>query len=270
MRHQLIAAASAVALATFAGAAMADPPAQPPGDDTAVAAQGVVGADYSHLWIGGGNANIYGGELSGILPVTGDFAGQVSGAYHRVEATGGGLNDWNVAGTLAWTSHQGRIGANVGYDGLSASGLGLSATNYGVYGEYYAGDQFTLGLRGGGATVSGGAFGFSAHRTGGYVGGEAIGYFMPDLAVRGTVGYFGIAGGHETTVGVHGEYLFSETFPISAWVGYDYANLGGGGSISGNTLSVGLKYYFGGSGSLERHQRTGVDDWGPQVVDITP
>ncbi len=274
MRYLHLGAASAAAasLVSFA-AANAQPAAVPAGSDNAVVAQGVAGADYSYTSLnqGLGNANIYGGEVGGIVPFSDQFSGQVAGGYHRIDSHSVGADDWNIAGTLSWNHQAGRVGVNVGYTSASVLGASTHVTNYGVYGEYYA-DQYTLGVRGGGATVSANAFGFSARdQTGGYVGGEAVGYFMPDFAARATVGYVGVNGGHQWTAGVHGEYLFSEATPISGWLGYDYASIGanGFGSVNGNTFSVGLKYYFGGSGSLEHHQRTGTDDWGPAPIDLT-
>lgn len=272
MRLSLLAAVSTVGLLA-AGAALADP-AAPASSDTSVVAQGVIGGDYSYTSFnqGGGHANIYGGELGGIIPFGSDFSGQVTGGYHRLDGSGFGVNDWNVAGTVSWNQPWGRLGANVGYTNAGASGANVNATNYGAYVEYYAGDRATLGLRGGGTTLSANAFGMgSGSETGGYVGGQLLGYLMPDLALRGTVGYVGVSGGHQTTAGVRGEWLISEATPISAWVGYDYADFGGGGGsdLVGNTVSVGLKYYFGGSGSLQHHQRTGEDDWGPAPLDLT-
>src|SRR6185312_4649950 len=249
----------------MAAASAAAQPAPPEGDN-AVVPQAVIGGDYSYVGLndGLGHANVYGVELGGITPLTSDFSGQVTGGYHRIDASGFGGNDWNVAGTVAWSRPWGRLGANVAYTNDSLDGLGGEITNYGVYGEYFA-DRFTLGARGGGATGSAHAFGFgTGSQTGGYGGAEAIGYVTPDLAVRGTVGYVGIDSGHQWTAGVHGEYLFSRDTPVSGWVGYDYADIGGDGfSVHGNTFSVGLKYYLGAGGSLQRHQRTGVDDWGP-------
>lgn len=269
MRFWAAASAAAVSMLAF-GVAQADSPASP-ADDTNVVAQGVGGIDYSYVGLnqGLGHANVYGGELGGIVPFSQDFSGQVTGGYHRVDSDGFGANDWNVAGTISWDPHWGRAGVNVGYTSANLLGANASVTNYGVYGEMY-GDQYTLGARGGGATISANAFGVGGgSETGGYGGGEAIGYLAPDFAVRGTVGYAGFADGDQWTAGVHGEYLFSRDVPVSGWVGYDYASLGlPGGHVQGNTVSVGLKYYFGGSGSLEHRQRTGEDDWGPAPLDL--
>ena len=168
----------------------------------------------------------------------------------------------------------GRVGLNVAYTSDSTHGVNASVINYGVFGEYYANDQFTLGLRGGGATLSGSTGGFggvfgSGSTTGGYVGGEVVGYATPDFSVLGHVEYIGVKQGSQTSAGARAEYLFSESLPISGWVGYDYATLSGGGaSVSSNTFRVGLRYYIGGGGSLVQHDRSGVDGWGPSALNL--
>jgi|HubBroStandDraft_1064217.scaffolds.fasta_scaffold123874_2 hypothetical protein len=268
-RSWLIGGVAAIGIA-FAGVAVADP--APTSNDNAVVAQAVVGGDYSYVGLnqGLGHANVYGGDIGGIVPFSDSFSGQVTGGYQRFDVNGGGANDWNVAGGLAWDRSQGRLGVNVGYSSIGVSNASGNVTNYGVFGTYYAGDQFTLGARAGGVTGTANAFGFTGSRTGGYAGGEAIAYATPDIAVRGTVGYVGISGGHQWTAGVHGEALLSEKTPISAWAGYDYASIGNNAfSINGNTFSIGLKYYLGGGGSLRTHQRTGEDDWAVAPLDLT-
>jgi hypothetical protein len=226
--------------------------------------QAIVSGGYSYAGLNQalGRANVYGGTVGGIVPFSDSFSGQVTGGYQRLEVTGGGANDWNVSGAVAWDRSQGRLGVNVGYSSLGVSNAASGAvTNYGVYGSYYAGDLFTLGARAGGVTA-GNVLGFSGAKTGGYAGGEAVAYATPNIAVRGTVGYVGISGGRQWTAGVHGEALLSERTPISAWAGYDYGSVSNNGfSINGNTFSVGLTYYLGGGGSLRTHQRTGEDDW---------
>jgi len=105
--------------------------------------------------------------------------------------------------------------------------------------------------------------------SGGYAGGEVVAYATPDFDLQGHVDYVGVNRGDQTTLGARAEYLISHSVPLSAWVGYDYATLRGGGlSENANTLSVGLRYYFGGGGTLVQRQRSGVDGWGPSPVDV--
>jgi hypothetical protein len=275
MRNHLLAAASAVVLSAIGfGAAMADPAPASPG--YAIVPQAVIGGNYSYIDLNhGGSANSFGGDAGGIVPFGGGFSGQIQGGYHAIDANHGGgtLNAYNIGGDAAWSSDMGRIGLNVAYAGDSTHGVNAGVTNYGVFGEYYFNDQFTAGLRGGGATLSGsgalGGLSGSGSTTGGYVGGEVVGYLMPDLDLQGHVQYVGFKQGNQTSAGVLGEWLFSESLPISGWVGYDYADLSGGGAhLTSNTVSVGVNFYIGGDGSLLQRRRSGVDGWGPSALNI--
>jgi hypothetical protein len=280
MYRYLTSAACAAALAAFAcGAAVADPAPAPAAASTsyAVVPQAVIGVDYSYLSLNhGGDANTFGGEAGGIVPFGGGFSGQVFGAYHSLDLSHGGgtVNSYNVGGAAAWSDDMGRIGLNVAYTGDNTHGANLDVTNYGVFGEWYASDQFTLGLRGGGATLSASSGGFggffgSGSTTGGYVGAEVVGYATPDLDVQAHVNYISVKKGNQTALGAQAEWLFSEDIPVSGWIGYDYTTLSGGGfSENVNTFSVGLRYYIGGGGSLVQHHRSGVDGWGPAALDV--
>ena len=217
MRTTLLGAACAAAVSILAcPPALADPAPAGGAADNSVVTQAVVGADYSYVGLdqGLGRARVYGGEAGAITPFGADFSGQVTGGYHRIDSHGFGANDWNVAGTASFDPQWGRVGANVGYTSARLEDVGGHVANYGVYGEYYAGDEVTLGLRGGGLTGSANAFGVgTGSRSGGYVGGEAIGYVAPDLALTGKAGYVGVSHGHEWTAGAHAEYLFSQSTP---------------------------------------------------------
>ena len=69
---------------------------------------------------------------------------------------------------------------------------------------------------------------------------------------------------------MRGEYLFSQSTPVSIWLGYDYTSFHVTGfSENSNAVSVGLSYYIGGpSGSLMARQRSGVDTFGPSTIDV--
>ena len=270
MKIRTIAAAAVAVAGTCAfGAAQAAPASNP------VATQGTIGADYTYTGYdqGIGNSNTYGGEVAGITPFGSDWSGQLSGAYHANDFNNGGphLSDWNVAGTISWNQHWGRLGANVGYDGLSGGGAHINVTNYGVYGLYYPNAQWTLGLRGGGFSANAGAFGFGGSQTGGYVGGEVAGYATPNLEIQGDVNYAGVSGLNQTTAGLRGEWLISQTTPFSVWAGYTYTDIhfSGFGSVTSNAGSFGVKYYFGGMpSSLVDRRRSGVDEFGPATVNF--
>src|SRR5580692_4677698 len=153
-RHWMGAAAAAAVTIFACGTALADPaPAAAPAEaGYPVLPQAVVGGDYSYLSANhGGQVNDFGGEAGGIIPFGDNFSGQVLGAYHNLSENhgGGSFNNYQVGGDLAWNWDMGRIGANVAYDSDTGHGVTGNITNYGVFGEYYASDQFTVGLRGG-------------------------------------------------------------------------------------------------------------------------
>ena len=158
----------------------------------------------------------------------------------------------------------GRIGGTVGYNGLSGSGAGtFNVTNYGGFAEWYAAPMFTVGVKGGGATASAGGFG-SGSAT--YVGGEAVVYALPDLALNADIDYLSISGGNLTSYGGTAEWLVSEHVPVSVYGGYTYSEFsGGGGHLS--TWMVGLKFYLNGNGAstLADRQRTGNANWGTET-----
>ncbi len=254
-------------------AATADPAPPPAATSYAIVPQAVIGGDYTYLDLShGASANSFGGDLGGIVPFGDNFSGQLTGAYHSIDGNhhGGSLDSYNVAGDVAWSSDMGRIGANVGYLNDSGAGVHAAFTNYGAYGEYYANDQFTLGVRGGGLSFTGSSIFGGGSKTGGYVGGEAVGYVMPDWDVQGHVEYDSIAThANQTNVGIRTEYLFSESTPIAGWVGYDYTTLSSSGfSQNSNAVSVGVSYYIGGSGTLVQRHRSGVDGWGPAAANF--
>jgi|SRR5579872_2289403 len=267
MKTLVAAAVGAIAATCVFGAALAGPAGNP------IATQGTVSGDYAYTTFSNtvGGSNSYGGNLAGVTPFGGDWSGQLSGGYHTSDFYHGSvhLDDWTVAGTVSWDKPWGRLGLNVGYDGLSGNGAHIDVTNYGVYGLFYPNAQWTLGVRGGGVTTSASSPGFGASQSGGYVGGEVLAYAMPNLEIRGDVAYATVSSVNQTNAGLRAEWLVSQTTPISVWAGYEYTSLtlGRFGTATGNGVSVGLKYYFGGMpASLADRRRSGVDDFGPATV----
>jgi hypothetical protein len=242
-----------MALGALAGPAFAD------GTDFS----GVLSGGYANLsGNGGGSINSWGGSGSGMFGFGSNFAGQIDAGYHNYSASGGGtVDDWNIDGSVFWRGTQGRVGAVVGYNSVSGSGTSGHVTNYGAFGEWFAGSMFTLGVKGGG--FSGGGSGGSD-----YLGAAATVYAMPDLAFTGGYDYdsFGHGGGNANTWSIQGEWLVSERTPISVYAGYDSTSIsGGGGSI--NTWIVGLKIYTDpeGPAPLVERQRSGAEQWGTSL-----
>ena len=227
---------------------------------------GTISADYSNTNFssGGGSADQWGINGAGAfgLGMT-DFGAQIDASYHRTSASGVDANVWGIGGSIFWApTNMWRIGPNVNYQAINftgaGSGLDVHATSYGVFGEYFASDVFTIGVKGGGAdgTVSISGVG-SGSASGGYVGGQLTGYVLPNLAIKGSIDYVDVDGAKITSYGIGFEYLISEDNPISIFGGYNYVDISGA-SGHGNNWLVGLKFYTDGPASLVTHHRTGT------------
>jgi hypothetical protein len=235
-----------------------------------VIASGVVDGGYSYSSVNnhGGNANDWSINGSGVLPIATNWAVQGDVGYSSISASGASENNTYGIASGFYAGSFGRIGASVGYTQLAPKNATVDATSYGVFGDWYGGDQFTVSARGGGISGTGHANGGSATISGAdYVGGQVVGYIMPNLAATGTVDYVRVplsgTSVTATSYRVGGEYLLSQSMPLAVSADYSYATVNVlGFSGSDNTFSIGLKYYFGGNGSLEDHQRSGSEGWG--------
>jgi len=243
----------------LASAAFAASPALADGTDFS----GLLGGDYAHLSAdhGFGDANVWGVTGSGVVNFgTPGLAAEGDAGYQNFSGNGSS-NLWNVDGSLFWRMPEGRIGGVIGYD--SASNGGGHTTNYGGFGEWFAGSSFTLGAKGGG-------FNASFHSDGYYAGGNLTGYVIPDFALSGGIDYTHFNHfTNETDWNLRAEYLLSERVPVSIWGGYTNSNLSNGGPDI-NAFLVGVNLYFNGNGgtSLVDRQRDGAARWGTSFAPI--
>ncbi|MBS0471781.1 MAG: hypothetical protein JSR60_11965 [Proteobacteria bacterium] len=197
---------------------------------------------YANLSNGGGDVwNIDGAVNTGF---GGGWGAELTGGYHNVSSGSADLG--NFGGAVFWGDDMVRLAASVNYMDLSVFHL----TSYGVAGEWYAMPNLTVSLRGGGAS---GQFGID----GGYVGGQAKWYVTPDIALDGGVDYINLSGfTHVTSETIRGEWLVSETTPVSLFAGYSHADTGAGGDF--DAFFVGIKLYTNDGGStLVDRQRGG-------------
>lgn len=222
---------------------------------------GTLSGEYSFLDFGGADANSWGanGEAAFGLGASGNFGGQINGGYHNLSGDGGGDADiFDIGGSLFWASQMARAGATVAYKNIDlGGGFDVNATGYGAFGEFYAGDFFTIGAHGGGWSGESGGF----DSDGFYIGGRATGYVMPNLALAGTVDFLGDdVGGDATTWGVEAEFQFSQATPISVFGGYRNTSFDGSGDI--DAFFIGLRFYAGGAPmDLVGHHRNGTLGW---------
>jgi len=258
MKNILLASAGALALcAALSTSAMAEVAGTLSGSYA-----GDTNGDSGDLWS-------IDGSLTGLFAPS--WGAEVTAGYHNlsdgstgISSSSDNLDIWNVGGSLFWNNVQGRLAATVNYYSASVGPIDLNTTSYGIGGEFYAAPNLTFAVKGGGQTESASALGVSGDDTGGYAGGMAQWYVMPNLSLSGAVDYTGIAGEHTWAETFKGEWLFSETLPVSIYGGYEHAEatvngFGGGTSTSGDLFFVGVKLYMNGSGdgTLVDRQRNG-------------
>jgi hypothetical protein len=153
------------------------------------------------------------------------------------------------------------------YNRGSAFGIHLDETTIGGGGEWYPSDWVTVGVHGGAIA---GTF------AGGFVSGAVKGYVLPDLSVEGFATFSewkptGFKFVSETDLGVKGEFLVSESIPLTIQGGYTHQQVSGFGGppfdTDDNVFSVGLRLYLDSSAAPEtliQHNRTGtLDTIGP-------
>jgi hypothetical protein len=252
MKKLFLTAAAALVLSVAAGEANAD------------SVSGTLGGSYANDTSAGGSDlwNID-GSLTGRFD--GNWGLEAVGGYHGLSGDlSPNLDIWNIGGSAFWGASTGRVAASVNYYSTSITGIDLHVTSYGVGGEWYAGPNFTVALKGGGNTVDVSGFGASASESGGYAGGMLQWYALPNFAVSGAVDYAKQFGGHATSETIKGEWLFSSTMPVSLFGGYQHVDVNAGGAgfaggDAGDILFVGLKFYMNGDGSqtLVDRQRNG-------------
>ena len=121
----------------------------------------------------------FGGAVS--APVADAFSLQGNAAFDRHSNSGAHLSTWNLAGSGLFNFGQGRVAGTLGYNTYRGAGTNFDAFAYGVGAEFYAADQLTIAVRGGGISPNHGI------KDGSYFGGALTGYVMPDLGVTGTL-----------------------------------------------------------------------------------
>ncbi len=224
---------------------------------------GTLSGSYANDTSRGGNDlwNVN-GSVTGM--VDGNWGLEATAGYHSLGLGGGfgNLDIWNVGGSAFWAGVQGRLAATVNYYSTSKFGSDLHVTSYGLGGEFYAGPNLTIAVKGGGNTIDTSGLGFSTSDSGGYVGGMLQWYVMPDLSLSGAVDYADFAGLNTTSETAKIEWLFSHTTPLSVFGGYEHIDAsaaGFGGVGNSDIVFAGLKFYFNGGGSdtLVDRQRNG-------------
>jgi hypothetical protein len=200
------------------------------------------------------------------------FGGQVDVGYRSLDST----DFLGLGGSLFFAPVFGRVGATVSWQSSEIEDLGvtidLNTLTYGAFGEFYAGQFFTLAAKIGGLSVDFDDGTVSDSQSGSYIGAAVIGYIMPNLALQGDVLFSGVTiedgvGGEEdldnTSFGVNVEYLISDMVPVSVFGGYSFGNVEFAGSdLDTNRWTIGVRFYFGNAGpTLVDKHRNGSTGW---------
>ncbi|HEY4265647.1 MAG TPA: hypothetical protein VGM72_10030 [Micropepsaceae bacterium] len=190
-----------------------------------------------------------------------DLAAEFDGGYHSLSnGSAGNLDIWNAGGNLFWApAAPYRLGATLQYEDLSGGGFGTHLWQYGAFGEYYFNPMITIGLNGGAWSGPQGTFG--SGNSGGYVGGGATAYVMPDLALTGQMNYFSGSNAHLTSYSAQAEYLVSEATPVSVFGGYTFTDIPGASNHI-DEWRIGVKFYTNGNGTtlVDKHRNGALDD----------
>ncbi len=221
---------------------------------------GTLAGSYSNVSCDGCNSadvwNVNGSAAFGFNPI---FGGEIDAGYNNVSSGGSSIDLWGIGGSLFWAPPMGRAGATFQYANFGVSGFNVNTYSYGVFGEYFASPNITVGLKGGGLTLSN-----SGSESGGYVSAALIGYIIPDVAITPFVDYTSISSLDTTNFGIGAEWLVSHAIPIAIFGGYtrSHINISGLGSGDTNTFTIGLRIYTNGNGNtlVERH-RNGTLGW---------
>lgn len=165
---------------------------------------------------------------------------------------------WSAGGSLFWRDNKGTFGVSASYFSVDAPAAPLfsgkkSIQSFGFFGEYYAFNELTLQVKGGGTT---GGVGYASL----YTAGGLTWYESPALAFHMEINFTAFTSAHDwTDVNSSIEYLPFHSVPLSFFAGYDYANVSSARYAS--TFFAGIKYHFGSGLVLADYQRTGPIEW---------
>jgi hypothetical protein len=193
----------------------------------------------------------------------GNLGAQIDGSFTGISGDGSDLNVWGIGGSLFYAPGMWRGGANVNFNTADEGGVDFDLTSYGVFGEFFLSDFFTIGAKGGGLSATLGAFGYSDSESGYYVGGGLTGYVMPNLAISGAIDHISVSDidTDATTYGIGAEFLVSDMVPIAIFGGYAHTQSESGGfDFDSDTWRIGVRIYTNGNGVtlVERHRNGAV------------
>ncbi len=160
----------------------------------------------------------FGGVLGYAIPSS-NVAVQGGFDYTDLSAKEAATITWSGNGAIAWRTADYALAVFGSYANLNG---GPSANNgygsYGALGEWYPTSDITLRVRGGGVTSD-----FEDQDgDGGFIGGGASYYVLPQLALNLDATYSTISVLHTTNVSLGAEYMPMPEYPVSLALSYEY------------------------------------------------
>jgi hypothetical protein len=173
---------------------------------------------------------------------------QIDGRIGNAEPdTGGDLDFWGIGGHVYKRSNAWLLGGFAGFGNLESAGTDIDEWTVGIEGQYYL-ERTTLD----GALSYSEAEDANLEATGIDFGAR---HFVTDnFSIGGNVGFANIEGGgtdlDSTSLGVDAEWQMA-TFPLSIVGGYQHNEVDDA-DIDVDTLSIGVRYNFGGATLIDR------------------
>ncbi len=248
MRFKLFLMGAAAVLATGANAT----------DWTGFSGTVTGGYNYSDVRGVASNAFDFGGAANYAIP---DSHLNVQGLvdYSESKTRSTPADTWTSGGAVTWRDPDFAAGFSGDYSTANLYRQNLDYGSYGVFGEWYGLDRLgfnpiTLRLRGGG--ISGTVAGLD--RDGGYYGGGATYYVLPQLSLTADASYNTVSSLHWSNFEIGAEVLPFETLPVSISTSYVHDNIRNfGQSAHSDGLMVRLALHLGDGNSLVDFDRNG-------------
>jgi hypothetical protein len=255
MRVQLFSGVCLVAIAAFPLTAMADAPV----------AAGTISAGYGQSSFEGIHVDNWNFAGQAEAPIgASNWAVQADASYNTEQVPGAHVDTTNGVVSAFYQSRagMGRVGAAGGYGQLNLAGDKINDGSYGVFGDWYINPYFTASARFGAVEVSGSGI----NSTKEYGGAQLVGYALPDLAISATYDEYQLSDITHQSATLKGEWLVSKQMPVSLFASYSAVTFKEGATENIRTYMFGVKFYFGGGGSLRDRQRDGAESWGSSTV----
>lgn len=211
------------------------------------------GYNYSDVRGVANNAFDFGGAANYAIPDT-HLNVQGFADYSETKSQTVPVDTWSSGGAVSWRDHDYAVGFNGDYNSSRLLGQSASYGNYGLFGEWYATNEFTVRLRGGGIS---GDFA-KLHGDGGYFGGGASLYVLPQLALTADASYNTVSNLHWSTFEIGPEYMPLPDVPLSISAAYTHDQIGyAQQSLHSDGIMVRLAFHLGQGNSLAEFDRNG-------------